>query len=127
MKNVFLGSVIMLCGVIFLVVVMTLGGKQLRQNELNRAVDGALEETVENQFNAKTYSVNNTNEFVVDFMETLLVQINSDSTIEIKVLDADYEKGLISVEVIEHFAHPVGTQGSVSVKRTVIMEQYTDL
>lgn len=116
----------MLCGVIFLVIVMTLGGKQMRKNELNRAVDGALEETVENQFDTKTYSVNNTNEFIADFMEALLVQINSDSTMEVRVLDADYEKGLLSVEVTEHFYHPVGTQGSVSVKRTVIMEQYME-
>ena len=125
MKNAFLGTVITVCGILFLVIVMTLGGRQMRQNELNRAVDGALEKTVENRFDTGTYTVDNVDEFVADFMEALLVQINTDSTVEIKILDADHEKGLLSVEVTEHFAHPVGTTGKVSVKRTVIMEQYT--
>ena len=48
MKNVFLGSVITMCGVLFLVIVMTLSGKQLRANELRDAVDNALISTVEN-------------------------------------------------------------------------------
>ena len=64
-------------------------------------------------------------EFIADFMEALLVQINSDCSIKVNVLDVDYQKGLLSVEVIEKYKHPIGTEGQVSVKRTVIMEQYT--
>ncbi len=97
----------------------------MRQNELNRAVDSALQDTVENQFDTKTYSVGSNDEFIADFMEALLVQINSDCRIKVNVLDVDYQKGLLSVEVIEKYKHPIGTEGQVSVKRTVIMEQYT--
>lgn len=125
MKNVFLGSVITMCGVLFLVIVMTLSGKQLRANELRDAVDNALISTVENQFDEKSYDVNNTDEFIADFMQALLVQINSDCSIEIRILNVDQEKGLLSVEVIEHFYHPIGTEGQISVQRTVIMEQYS--
>ena len=125
MKNVFLGSVITMCGVLFLVIVMTLSGKQLRANELRNAVDNALISTVENQFDEKSYDVNNTDEFIADFMQALLVQINSDCSIEIHILNVDQEKGLLSVEVIEHFYHPIGTEGQISVQRTVIMEQYS--
>ena len=125
MKNVFLGSVITMCGVLFLVIVMTLSGKQLRENELRDAVDNALISTVENQFDEKSYDVNNTDEFIADFMQALLVQINSDCSIEIRILNVDQEKGLLSVEVIEHFYHPIGTEGQISVQRTVIMEQYS--
>ena len=125
MKNVFLGSVITMCGVLFLVIVMTLSGKQLRANELRDAVDNALISTVENQFDEKSYDLNNTDEFIADFMQALLVQINSDCSIEIRILNVDQEKGLLSVEVIEHFYHPIGTEGQISVQRTVIMEQYS--
>ena len=62
MKNVFFFSVITMCGVLFLVIVMTLSGKQLRANELRDAVDNALISTVENQFDEKSYDVNNTDE-----------------------------------------------------------------
>ena len=86
-------------------------------------LDGAP--NVENQLDSKTYSVSSNDEFIADFMEALLVQINSDSSIKVNVLDVDYQKGLLSVEVIEKYKHPIGTEGQVSVKRTVIMEQYT--
>lgn len=124
MKSVFLGFGITICSIISIIIIMTLCGTNIRQNELNDAVDSALQDTVENQFDDTTYSVNSNDEFVADFMEALLVQINSDSTVVVNVLDADYQKGLLSVEVIEKYRHPIGTEGQVSVKRTVIMEQY---
>ena len=125
MKNVFLGFGITISAIISIVIVMTLCGTNMRQNELNRAVDSALQDTVENQFDSKTYSVSSNDEFIADFMEALLVQINSECSIIVNVLDVDYQKGLLSVEIIEKYKHPIGTEGQVSVKRTVIMEQYT--
>ena len=125
MKSVFLGFGITICSIISIVIVMTLCGTNIRQNELNRAVDSAIKDTVENQFDDTTYSVNSNDEFVADFMEALLVQINSDCSVVVNVLDVDYQKGLLSVEVIEKYIHPIGTEGKVSVQRTVIMEQYT--
>ena len=125
MKSVFLGFGITICAIISIVIVMTLCGTNIRKNELNRAVDSALQDTVENKFDSKTYSVNSNDEFIADFIEALLVQINSDCTVQINVLDVDYQKGLLSVEVIEKYKHPIKTEGQVAVKRTVIMEQYT--
>lgn len=125
MKNVFLGFGITICAIISIIIVMTLCGTNMRQNELNRAVDSALQDTVENQFDSKTYSVSSNDEFIADFMEALLVQVNSDCSIKVNVLDVDYQKGLLSVEVIEKYKHPIGIEGQVSVKRIVIMEQYT--
>lgn len=125
MKNVFLGFGITICAIISIVIVMTLCGTNMRQNELNRAVDSALQDTVENQFDSKTYSTSSNDEFIADFIEALLVQINSECSIKVNVLDVDYQKGLLSVEIIEKYKHPIGTDGQVSVKRTVIMEQYS--
>ena len=96
MKSVFLGFGITICSIISIVIVMTLCGTNMRQNELNRAVDSAIKDTVENQFDNTTYSVNSNDEFVADFMEALLVQINSDCSVVVNVLDVDYQKGLLS-------------------------------
>ncbi len=125
MKSVFLGFGITICSLLSIVIVMTLCGTNLRQNELNDAVANALMDTIENQFDDMTYSVNSNDELVADFLEALLVQINSDSLVVVNVLDVDFQKGLLSVEVIEKYKHPIGTEGQVSVKRTVIMDQYT--
>lgn len=125
MKSVFLGYGITICSMISIIIIMTLSGTSIRQNELNVAVDSAIKDTVENQFDDTTYSVSSNDEFVADFLEALLIQINSDCTVVVNVLDIDHRKGLLSVEVIEKYRHPIGTEGKVSVKRTVIMEQYT--
>ena len=125
MKNVFLGFGITICSILSIVIVMTLCGTSIRQNELNDAVGSALMDTVENQFEDTAHSANSNEEFAADFIKALLIQISSDSAVEVKILDADYQKGLLSVEVTETYRHPIGTEGQVSVKRMVIMEQYT--
>lgn len=125
MRNIILEFGITICSIISIVIIMTLCGTNMRQNELNRAIDSALIDTVENQFDETTYSVNSNAEFTADFMEALLVQINSDSTVVVNILEVDYQKGLLSVEVIEKYRHPIGTQGQIFAKRTVIMEQFS--
>ncbi len=65
----------------------------------------------------KPYSVNSNDELVADFMEALLVQINSDSTVVVNVLDVDYQKGLLSVEVIEKYKPPYWNRGT-SISKT---------
>lgn len=125
MKNAFLGFGITFCAIISIVIVMTLCGTNMRQNELNRSVDIALYGTVDTQFDEKTSFASSNDEFIAEFINALLVQINSDCSVKINVLDVDYQKGLLSVEVIEKFKHPIGKEGQVSVKRTVMMEQYT--
>lgn len=124
MKSIFLSFGLMVCSVVSIVIVMTLCGISIRTNELNDAVDIALHSTVENQMDETTYSVESNEAFIADFLQVLLVQIQSDSAIEVNVLDVDYEKGLLSVEVISKYQHPFGTEGQVAVRRTVIMEQY---
>lgn len=124
MKSVFLGFGITVCGILSVVIVMTLCGINMRQNELNRAIDNVLEATMENQFDETTDSASSNEDFVNNFLNSLLIQINSNCSIVVNVLDVDYEKGLLSVEVIEKYKHPIGTDGEISAKRTVIMEQY---
>lgn len=124
MKSIFLSFGLMICSVVSIVITMTLCGTSIRTNELNNAVDIALHSTVENQMDDTTYSVDNNEAFIADFLQVLLVQIQSDSGIEVRVLDVDYEKGLLSVEVSSKYNHPLGTEGIITVRRTVIMEQY---
>lgn len=125
LKSVFLAMGLFLCSIVSIVIVMTFSGTMIRQNELEHAVELALMNTAENQWKERIYSVTNNDELLVEFLEELLVQVTSDATIQVNVLEIDYEKGLLSVEVIEHYVHPIGTNGQISVNRTVVMEQYS--
>ena len=65
-----------------------------------------------------------TEEFIADFNQNLILSIESDSVLEVNILSVDIEKGLLDVEVVETFAQPNGSKGTVSCRKTIILEEY---
>ncbi len=126
MKNVFLGIAVTVSGVLFVLIVMTVSGTAIRKNELQNSVEIALLSTLENGFCQNNYPVADEEELCADFIQTLLMQIESKGEIEVRILEANAEKGLLSAEVTEHYRHPIGTEGCIRVQRTVMMEQYKE-
>ena len=45
-----------------------------------------------------TYTAQTEDEFAADLIQTLSMQIESDSAVSIRILDLDNEKGIVSVE-----------------------------
>lgn len=123
MKKVLLGCVFISFIVFGIVIIMTMDGRKIRANEVENALSDAIESTVETMLVKETYTVSDQNEFIADFIQALLLQIESDSEIKVNVLAADEKKGLLSVEVVENYKHPNGNQGTVSCVKTVILEQ----
>lgn len=117
------GFVMFAIALAILMIILTISGRALRQSENTDALADAIETSLKNVMQQKAYTINNSDEFVADFLETLLVQYNSDSKITVKILKQDMEKGLLSVEVDEEYTHPNGNTGTVSVVRTVIFDR----
>ena len=109
--------------IIFIAIILTLHGRATRANENTNALVTAIETSLSSVMNQKAYSIEDSDEFVADFLETLLIQYESDSEITVKILKQDMEKGLLSVEVDEKYNHPNGKDGTVSVQRTVIFDK----
>lgn len=116
-----IGLILVLITVISVSIVLTNDGRSIRNQEVSNALDTAVTGTV-SMLSKKNYSINNSDQFVSDMLEALIVQINSDCSIKVNILDQDYEKGLLSVEAIETFKHPNGKTGTVSCTKTVILE-----
>ncbi|MCI8327441.1 MAG: hypothetical protein HFI37_06665 [Lachnospiraceae bacterium] len=57
------------------------------------------------------------------FLGNLIQQLDSSSEVEVHVLKADKEKGIISAEVTETYRHPNGKEGKVSCRRTFVLDQ----
>ena len=89
-------------------------------------LEESIEQSLENLKIKKTYSIDNTDEFIADFVQNLILYIESDSEIKVEILSVDIEKGLLDVNVIETFEQPNGSTKSISCRKTVIMESYTD-
>lgn len=108
-----------------LVIVVTMAGRRGRQVEIDSNLPSAVEETVENMMLDKKYTINNYNEFIADLVSNLSINMDTNSDITIEVLNADKEKGLLSIKIIEEYTHPNGNRGKVECERTVILNKAT--
>lgn len=121
MRYTVLGVLMGMLFILFLSCNMTISGRSVRQNELDQAVNRAVEQTAE-RMKAEGYPVVSREELAAELSENILSSINSDSAIEIRILECDMEKGILSVQVMESFLHPNGEDGTVSAEGTVVWE-----
>lgn len=123
MKNIGLMSVIASLGVITLLIVMTVNGRMNRSTEINSNLSSIVEETVENMAVEKKYTISNYNEYIADLVENLSYVLDTKSDITVKVINADKERGLLSIRITEEFNHPNGNRGTVECERTVVLDK----
>lgn len=122
MKQLMYGLTVAVIAFLTIGIVMTVNGKTTRQSEIDNSLSISVQNAVETTMNEKSYSIENNEEFLADFSQNLLMQISSDSDIEVKVAGVDYEKGLLSLKVTEIFTHPNGNEGKCECETTVIFE-----
>lgn len=123
MKNMLVAFIAALCGVVIILIGFTIHGRSSRQVEL----DNALKSSMENAMTSLLYEEGRPQteeEWKASFLQSLAIQISSASDLTVHILKADMEKGVLSVEAILNWTHPIGTKGSVSSAMTVIMEEY---
>ena len=111
-------------------IVMSVDAKDIRQDEINGSLPEALEAAVESAmaqtYEDRAYSTGDSDEFVTDFLEKFCMQIDSAEDIEVKVLDMDYEHGLMSVEVTASFPNAGGNISRISCVKTAVLEKEQD-
>ena len=122
MKNILIAFYAALIALVIILIGFTIHGRSVRQVEL----DNALKFSMENAMGELLYEEGkpqSEEEWKKDFLHSLAVQINSTSDLKVVFLQADMEKGLLSVEATLTWYHPIGTKGSVSSFMTVILEE----
>ena len=123
MKKIAVGMACGLIAVFIFVMMLTLFGRSARQKETEYMLAQAIDSSLSDVMQGRNGFITENEDFVADFLKALLIQANSDSDITVSVLDADYEHGILSVEITEKFKHPNGKTGSVSQVRTVIFDK----
>lgn len=123
MKNMVTMIVSIMLGALMMMIVMTLHGRINRSMEIESNLPSIVEETVENMTVDAKYTISNYDEFVADLTSELSPKLDADSSIIIKVLNADMEKGILSVRVEAEYTHPNGKRGTVECERTVIFNK----
>ena len=125
MRNMLIAFIAALIAVVIILTGFTIHGRSIRRVEL----DNALKSSMEDAMSSLMYEEGRPqteDEWIEAFLYSLEVQINSDSDLTVDILEANMEQGILSVEAILSWSHPVGTKGCVSRVMTVIMEEYED-
>ena len=123
MKNIIITITFVVMTIMTLFIVESLHAKEYRTVELSEAVDNALIATMNNVAGNKCYPIGSNEEFVEDFKQILMTSVDSASELDIEVLNADYEKGILSVKVTENYEYLNGRQGNVTKTATVLLDQ----
>lgn len=122
MKQIIFGVTAGMILVLFLGVIISIHGRTLRQDEAEQSLEAAMQSAMEQLAEERSYAFSDREEMIADFLEALLIQINSDSEVEVSILKADEKRGLLSVEVVETYRHINGEEGKVSARRTMILD-----
>lgn len=131
MKQIVMGVTGLILLVVSLLSVMTVAGKMARSNELEKALQQAVEQTLSNLAETGAYPIADDRELEADFCQALLQKIKTgqgadgDKNLKIQadIIEADVKKGLLSVHVTEWFTYPNGKVGQISCNATALVEQ----
>ena len=123
MRNTVLVITTTILGVMVLMIVMTINGRMNRSMELKSNLSSVVEETIENMVLNPKYSIQNTNEFVADLIETLVLTLDAVSDVRVDILQCDKERGILSVKVTLSYLHPNGDPGTIMCERLAIFNK----
>ena len=123
MKNMIIAFGLVIVIVLSALVSLTVYSYNARQNEVEEALTVAVEQALKDLVIDQETVSEDPNEFVADFVQWLVLGIDSDSEITVNILAMDLEKGLLDVEVIERFQQVNGSIGTASYRKTVILDQ----
>lgn len=126
MKHMIYGITLLAMAVMVVAGVMIVSGKDVRENEADKALNTAVEQTLEQLQKYGSYEIGNAQELIADFQQSLLMHISSDADIEVKILAADEEKGVLDVQVTETYKTVNAKERQAVCRKTVILEEYTD-
>ena len=122
MKNIVIGIGSCLLIGILVLILYTMHGRSIRQEELDDALTAGMKTALEQVREGGSYAPESNEELTAMFLQSFLMQINSNSKVTVHILDVDYEKGLLSVRATLTYRHPVGTEGRVVSEKTAIVE-----
>lgn len=126
MKHTIYGIALAAIAIIVIAAALVTSGKDVRENEMDKALNTAVEESLDQLKKEGGYEVADYKELVADFNQALLLHISSDSEVKVDVLAADVTKGVLDVQVTEEYKTVKGTAKQASCRKTVILEEYSD-
>ena len=126
MKHTIYGAALAVAAVLIIASALAVSGRDVRENEMDKALNTAVEESLGHLKAEGGYGFRDYHELIADFNQTLLLHVSSDSDIKIDILAADLERGVLDVEIEAGYQTVDGKKGKSSCRKTVILEEYSN-
>lgn len=113
------------CVIVLIVIMMgfTIHGRNLKQIELDGALNSSMKRAME-MLLLEDGKPQTEDEWKAMLVSSIAVQLNNAEGLTVKIMEADMKKGILSIEAVLVFQHPIGTAGTVSTgMKTVILEE----
>ena len=125
MKKVLIGVFCIGIFVLILLTGFTIHGRELRKTELNAAFYSSMENAMR-MLKSETGGPRSEQEWKIMFVDSIKSQIKSASDLEVRILYADMEKGILSAEVVLYYKHPNGQSAQLAISDTIYLEEYVE-
>lgn len=122
MKQTVFGFVVAIISLLFIVLQLNVNSRDIRQEETNDSLSKAVETTMKNVLNEGDYTFDEMEEFVMDCTQSLAKNMTTNSEFLINVIEADKDRGVASLEVIE-----VKNKNITKCLKSVVFEDKTVL
>lgn len=131
MKQLLYGVVIAVTTILVVIALITIEGRTTREAEMRTALVAAVSDSMDELLETKDYTVDNNDEFIAAATQLIISHINKGTEgnrdknlkVVIEVIGADYEKGIMSFNVVEEFTNPDGSIGSTNYQTTAVLDR----
>ncbi len=130
MKHLIYGISMSLIVILVVVAVVTLEQNALRENELDNAIDYAMNQSMKQAYygNGSVYNDDLLKNSFENYLYECINKGNDDDSdpnqsISVNITECDYKKGILSAIVCENFTTATGRVKSIKVAKTMVLEQ----
>ena len=107
--------------------IVSVESKDLRTDELNRAVSASIKKTVSDSQIENQSTILSDKEMVAYFIQLLSVNMKGKGDVTVEVYDADYKEGLLSVAVTEKFKYVNGKNVVIEEEKQERKKNYSNV
>lgn len=130
MKYIVYGVSSLLIITLVVITIMTIEGKTSRATDVDDTLSLSVNEAITNLTESGKYSIENKDEFVADFCELLLFDINQGEdehadpnlNINVSIAGVDTKKGVLMLVVEETYTNPNGKISKARVETSAILD-----
>lgn len=113
-----------LCCILYVVMIQSsINSKSARETELRDGLSTAIYQTMQEVMKNGSYGVEDKNEFIAAFLQSMLIKVNSDVELKVKIMELDLKEGLLDVEVIAVYNDVKQSRKELTLRRTVVYEK----